>query len=64
MTKIGTNSEYASQFADQLIYADQRGHYSHGLNRLRIYVNDIVSGTTAKAGKFVKTLEHFFKLDN
>lgn len=26
------------------------GHYSHGLNRLDMYVNDIKSGTTARDG--------------
>lgn len=34
MVKVGTPTENASQLASVLAEADQRGHYSHGLNRL------------------------------
>ncbi|XP_068620459.1 (2R)-3-sulfolactate dehydrogenase (NADP(+))-like [Battus philenor] len=32
--------------ADLLVYADIVGHYSHGLNRLELYINDIKGGVT------------------
>lgn len=31
--------------ADLLIEADHRGHFSHGMNRLEMYVNDLTCGT-------------------
>lgn len=31
--------------ADLLVTADYRGHFSHGMNRLEMYLNDIKSGT-------------------
>ena len=43
MLAVGTNKEHAVQLADLLIAADTRGHYSHGLNRLRIYMEDVES---------------------
>lgn len=44
MESVGANKENGSKVADLLIVADQRGHYSHGLNRLRIYMEDCRSG--------------------
>ncbi|MFH4982356.1 hypothetical protein AB6A40_009065 [Gnathostoma spinigerum] len=41
MKKVGTCEEHAQMLADVLIEADNRGHYSHGLNRLDMYVKDI-----------------------
>lgn len=35
------------------------GHYSHGLNRLDMYVNDIKSGTTAKEGSIICLFDDF-----
>ncbi|XP_013391480.1 uncharacterized protein LOC106159668 isoform X2 [Lingula anatina] len=46
MATVGTKKEHASQLADALIKADYRGHYSHGINRLHMYVKDIKSGIT------------------
>uniref|UniRef100_A0A914DI66 Malate dehydrogenase n=1 Tax=Acrobeloides nanus TaxID=290746 RepID=A0A914DI66_9BILA len=47
MVKVGSNPDHAQQLADLLTYADQRGHYSHGVNRLHIYVRDVkVNATT------------------
>lgn len=31
----------AQQLADLLIEADLRGHYSHGLNRLNVYLEEL-----------------------
>ncbi|UJR30363.1 hypothetical protein I4U23_017898 [Adineta vaga] len=50
MLKVGTRPSHAEVLADNLSMADYRGHYSHGLNRLDMYVNDIKNGTTAKDG--------------
>ncbi|KAI8787075.1 uncharacterized oxidoreductase YjmC-like isoform X1 [Biomphalaria glabrata] len=41
MEKVGTKREHAQALADLLVAADYRGHYSHGLNRLDMYVKDI-----------------------
>jgi LDH2 family malate/lactate/ureidoglycolate dehydrogenase len=43
MEKVGTKYEHAQVLADLLVAADYRGHYSHGLNRLDMYVRDIES---------------------
>ncbi|XP_014680662.1 PREDICTED: uncharacterized oxidoreductase YjmC-like [Priapulus caudatus] len=43
MTKVGTKQAHAEALADVLLAADHRGHYSHGLNRLDMYVHDIRS---------------------
>ncbi|CAF0763057.1 unnamed protein product [Rotaria sordida] len=50
MMKVGTRPSHAEVLADNLTMADYRGHYSHGLNRLDMYVNDVKTGTTAKDG--------------
>ncbi|XP_048746557.2 uncharacterized protein LOC125659053 [Ostrea edulis] len=47
MEAVGTNSEHASVLADLIVAADTRGHYSHGLNRLDMYVNSIETNTTS-----------------
>ncbi|XP_053614500.1 uncharacterized oxidoreductase YjmC-like [Plodia interpunctella] len=36
----------AKAHAELLLHADVTGHYSHGLNRLELYINDIKSGAT------------------
>ncbi|WAR24475.1 MDH-like protein, partial [Mya arenaria] len=57
MIKVGTKRDHAVSLANNLMTADYRGHYSHGLNRLGIsgfmiimycdmYVHDIQSGIT------------------
>ncbi|KAL5007454.1 hypothetical protein ScPMuIL_016260 [Solemya velum] len=46
MQAVGTRREHAETFADLLATADYRGHQSHGLNRIDIYMRDIQSGTT------------------
>uniref|UniRef100_A0A5S6QF49 Malate dehydrogenase n=1 Tax=Trichuris muris TaxID=70415 RepID=A0A5S6QF49_TRIMR len=41
VVSAGAEEEHASMLADVLIAADYRGHYSHGLNRLDMYINDL-----------------------
>lgn len=41
---VGTASKAADLQAALLIQADKFGHPSHGLNRLEMYINDILSG--------------------
>ncbi|KAL3995584.1 Malate/L-lactate dehydrogenase family protein [Acanthocheilonema viteae] len=50
MIKTGTSKDHAQQLADVLVAADIRGHYSHGLNRLDMYVRDIQKGVCMKDG--------------
>ena len=40
----GAPKEHASSLADVVVEADKRGHYSHGLNRLEMYCNEIGTG--------------------
>ncbi|KAI6195521.1 hypothetical protein M3Y96_01240100 [Aphelenchoides besseyi] len=49
MKTVGTNLNHAAQLADTLILADQRGHYSHGVNRLHVYIEDTL-GNVEKTG--------------
>ncbi|GFO19291.1 malate dehydrogenase [Plakobranchus ocellatus] len=44
MLAVGTKKEHACDLADLLVAADYRGHFSHGLNRLDMYVHDIEVG--------------------
>ncbi|CAF0950470.1 unnamed protein product [Brachionus calyciflorus] len=46
MLAVGTQKLHAKSLANCLIEADYRGHFSHGLNRLDMYVRDIKEGTT------------------
>lgn len=51
MKKAGTTSEDAETVAHHLMTADYRGHFSHGLNRMSMYVheiNDRITDPTAK----------------
>ncbi|XP_069682035.1 uncharacterized oxidoreductase YjmC-like [Periplaneta americana] len=41
LVNIGVNVEFAQQMADMLVAADYRGHYSCGLKKLGIHVEDI-----------------------
>ncbi|KAK9892927.1 hypothetical protein WA026_022795 [Henosepilachna vigintioctopunctata] len=44
MKAVNTPEEYAHQMADMLSEADYRGHFSHGMNRLEMYINQIQDG--------------------
>ncbi|XP_070534633.1 uncharacterized oxidoreductase YjmC-like isoform X2 [Ptychodera flava] len=43
---VGTKPKHATALAEVLVMADYRGHYSHGMNRLEMYVDDIKRGTS------------------
>lgn len=51
MTAVGTKPHHAHSLAEVLVEGDNRGHYSHGLNRMDMYVKDIKSGICAKDGE-------------
>ncbi|CAF0884261.1 unnamed protein product, partial [Didymodactylos carnosus] len=51
MLRVGTKPSHAAELANNLACADYRGHYSHGLNRLDMYVEDVKSGTTERKGE-------------
>ncbi|XP_063421217.1 uncharacterized oxidoreductase YjmC-like isoform X2 [Mytilus trossulus] len=51
MEAVGLQTDRSSVLADLLVSADYRGHYSHGLNRLDMYLNEIKSGTASKENK-------------
>ena len=38
MCAVGVSETDASSLADLLVSADYRGHYSHGLNRLGMFI--------------------------
>ncbi|CAG2062724.1 unnamed protein product, partial [Timema podura] len=44
MMKAGACEDHALQLADVLAEADYAGHYSHGLNRIEMYVRDAQTG--------------------
>lgn len=51
MMKAGTTAEDADTVAHHLMTADYRGHFSHGLNRMTMYVHEInerITDPTAK----------------
>lgn len=41
LCKVGTLKEDAHVVACHLMTSDYRGHFSHGMNRMQMYVNDI-----------------------
>ncbi|XP_037622730.1 uncharacterized oxidoreductase YjmC-like [Sebastes umbrosus] len=51
MTGVGTQPHHARSLAEVLVEGDHRGHYSHGLNRMDMYVKDIQTGICAKDGE-------------
>ncbi|GAU90852.1 hypothetical protein RvY_03212 [Ramazzottius varieornatus] len=48
--RAGANASHAQQLADVLVTADYRGHYSHGLAHLDMYVGDLKNNLTNLAG--------------
>ncbi|KAK8786509.1 hypothetical protein V5799_023715 [Amblyomma americanum] len=50
MRKVGTDQEHAESLAEVLVAGDYRGHFSHGLNRLQMYVTDIQKGVCEPSG--------------
>ncbi|XP_068168219.1 uncharacterized oxidoreductase YjmC-like isoform X1 [Antennarius striatus] len=51
MIAVGTQPHHARSLAEVLVEGDHRGHYSHGLNRMDMYVKDIQTGICAKDGE-------------
>lgn len=51
MKAAGSSENHASQLADLLVEADLRGHYSHGVNRLHIYAEDVATEGTNRNGQ-------------
>ncbi|KAL4622656.1 hypothetical protein GN956_G20165 [Arapaima gigas] len=51
MLAVGTQPSHAACLAEVLVEADLRGHYSHGLNRMDMYVKDIRTGICEKSGE-------------
>ncbi|XP_023303266.2 uncharacterized oxidoreductase YjmC-like [Lucilia cuprina] len=43
---VNVPQEHAEQQADLLVAADYRGHFSHGMNRLEMYLNDLTINAT------------------
>ncbi|XP_022795576.1 uncharacterized protein LOC111334150 isoform X1 [Stylophora pistillata] len=50
MSAVGTPLEHCKALAQVLVAGDERGHFSHGLNRLEMYVHDINVGSTVVNG--------------
>ncbi|XP_030835235.1 uncharacterized protein LOC584101 [Strongylocentrotus purpuratus] len=51
MVARGTNPTHASLLAELLVSADSRGHFSHGLNRIDVYLENVEHGVTAGDGE-------------
>nr|XP_002127983.2 uncharacterized protein LOC100183774 isoform X2 [Ciona intestinalis] len=44
ITAAGATTSHATDLAELLVAADYRGHFSHGMNRLEMYVKDLKTG--------------------
>lgn len=51
MRKAGTTPEDAHVVGHHLMTADYRGHFSHGMNRMQMYVQDIENRITDPAAR-------------
>ncbi|KAL2093979.1 hypothetical protein ACEWY4_011291 [Coilia grayii] len=51
MLTVGTRASHARSLAEVLVEGDKRGHYSHGLNRMDLYIKEIKAGICAKDGE-------------
>uniref|UniRef100_A0A0N5C409 Malate dehydrogenase n=1 Tax=Strongyloides papillosus TaxID=174720 RepID=A0A0N5C409_STREA len=51
MKVVGTDSNHAKMLADVLVKGDNRGHYSHGINRLEMYMRDVKTGACKGKGE-------------
>lgn len=60
MLKSGAKVDHAAQLSDLLVTADARGHYSHGVNRLHIYMEDVNTKNCNSHGLYSKFLKVFF----
>lgn len=51
LCKVGVSCEDAHIVAHHLMTADYRGHFSHGMNRMPMYVQDIKDGMSDPCAK-------------
>uniref|UniRef100_A0A0K0F4C4 Malate dehydrogenase n=1 Tax=Strongyloides venezuelensis TaxID=75913 RepID=A0A0K0F4C4_STRVS len=51
MKVVGTDSDHGKKLADVLVKGDNRGHYSHGINRLEMYMRDVKKGACKGKGE-------------
>ncbi|KAJ7358781.1 hypothetical protein OS493_021560 [Desmophyllum pertusum] len=51
MRAVGTDPQHSTALSQVLTEADFRGHFTHGLNRLEVYVRDIKNGVTQPQGE-------------
>ncbi|CEF64785.1 Malate/L-lactate dehydrogenase family-containing protein [Strongyloides ratti] len=51
MKSVGTDTDHAKMLADVLVKGDNRGHYSHGINRLEMYMRDVKTGACKGKGE-------------
>uniref|UniRef100_A0AC35GK14 Malate dehydrogenase n=1 Tax=Panagrolaimus sp. PS1159 TaxID=55785 RepID=A0AC35GK14_9BILA len=49
--KVGCDPIQAESIGRMLIYADERGHFSHGINRLHVYLRDLSTKTCNPNGE-------------
>ena len=50
--KVGVSEAYASRVADNLVFAELRGVYSHGLSRIGVYLGNFLQGGFNKTPNF------------
>ncbi|XP_055343934.1 uncharacterized oxidoreductase YjmC-like [Paramacrobiotus metropolitanus] len=50
LRKLRVSQSHAAQMGDLLVTADHRGHFSHGLNRLDMYILDVKRNLTNLSG--------------
>lgn len=51
LVKVGASEEDAIAVGEHLFTADYRGHFSHGMNRMEMYVQDVINKLTDPKAK-------------
>ncbi|KAI7685462.1 hypothetical protein SSS_10571 [Sarcoptes scabiei] len=51
MARLDVDQTHAKALAEVLVAGDYRGHFSHGLNRIEIYIKDIQENSCRKTGQ-------------
>ncbi|CAH8508524.1 unnamed protein product [Dicrocoelium dendriticum] len=51
LEKVGVTKTHSTELSEVLITGDLRGHYSHGLNRLEMYVQEVETGVCEAHGE-------------
>ena len=66
MKLAGANDSESSELGEALVNSDYRSHFSHGLNRLEFYYNDMkagaISSSTHSQVNFLRVLLHARRL--